>query len=253
MTDDISGLLRQNLPEPPLGDDFGPRARGIRRRRQLMAGAAVVALVAVPIGWGVTQIAGRPQVYATPSVTVTQTGDPTGQPTVSPSPTTSPTTSTPAPTTQPPVSPTTPEPTAPTTTPPAQTSPVTQQPTQTFANAGKATFDHFTVELKPIAQEGSGQYPNFQVEVCVVNPADPNPDGTTRVSPNPWKLGMSDGAELTASPSTEFAPAFPAEARLLPGECAGGWLEFRGSDRSAASQKLVYANSVGERAEWTFG
>lgn len=121
-----------------------------------------------------------------------------------------------------------------------------------LGESGKATFTHFTVELKPITREGTGEHANFQVEVCLVRPANPEPDGSTRVSVDPWTLDNSTELGIKARPSTEFTPAFPAVARLTVGECARGWIEFE-DDPAAHSVALSYRNSLGEHAIWSFG
>lgn len=120
-----------------------------------------------------------------------------------------------------------------------------------LGESGKASFTHFTVELKPIAQEGAGEHANFQVEVCLLTPAEPEPDGTTRVSTDPWTLDTSTELGIKARPSTEFTPAFPAEARLTVGQCASGWIEFDDAPE-AHSVALSYRNSLGEHAIWSF-
>ena len=121
-----------------------------------------------------------------------------------------------------------------------------------LGESGKATFTHFTVELKPITQEGTGEHANFQVEVCLVKPANTEPDGTTRVSVDPWTLDNSTELGIKARPSTERTPAFPAVARLTVGQCARGWIEFE-DDPVAHSVALSYRNSLGEHAIWSFG
>ncbi|MHA6510735.1 hypothetical protein [Tessaracoccus sp. Y1736] len=118
-----------------------------------------------------------------------------------------------------------------------------------YGVSGKVVFDHFTVELKPESVEYAVR-PTFDVEVCLLKPADPDDDGTTRVSPNPWKLVTTEGRTLQAQPSTQYTP-YPAEARLNVGDCASGFLDFPAT-RTERSARLTYANSVGESAVWEF-
>lgn len=115
-----------------------------------------------------------------------------------------------------------------------------------FAGTGKATFEYFTVDLGPatIKENGVGA---FHAEVCVLKPADPNPDGTTRVSTNPWGVVNNSGVTLTVR-SSSLSPGYPDVSRLNVGDCVTGWLE---PTEASDIMTVTYANSMGETATWS--
>lgn len=123
---------------------------------------------------------------------------------------------------------------------------------QSFMWEGKAEFENFTVELKPLDQnvqpiEGKSGY---EVEVCVIHQVGDSSDGTTRVSIDPWSVVSSTGETLTPL-EPAYEPAFPQETRLAEGECASGWITFgRFKNQEIDWAELRYENGLGNRASW---
>lgn len=177
-----------------------------------------------------------------PSEPVATTSHPstTATPVASPSP--PPGSAIPAATTSTPASPATTEPPAPSTS-----------PGQTMRWEGRATFEHFTVEVlsddavqdAEIVEDKAG----LLVEVCVSKALD-GEDGA-RVTTDPWTLEESNG-NIQTPQQPGYKPAFPAGKQYPVGKCARGFLTFDFISTDSDHARLVYDNGLGDRAVWQF-
>lgn len=177
--------------------------------------------------------------------------------------TTTPVTPTEAPTEQPPTQDPTPSPTETTSEAPEapeepqepapsdEPAPVEPGPAQTLAWEGKATFEHFTAELRQDDGEqmidGKAGLP---VTVCMTS--EPAPGHSMTVWLESWYLETSTGAiQLPHSPG-QYEPAFPEESVLQAGDCVDGFLTFDMVEVQVDWVNLVYSNELGNRAVWQF-
>lgn len=190
---------------------------------------------------------------AQPSPTVTETASPT--PTIASPPTTTPSSAAPAPAPSPEDS--TPEATTAVSTT-ASTSTTSAAPSpaagQTMMWEGKATFEHFTVEVlsEDVDQETAEIVEGkagLLVEVCVTKAVDGT--GGARITTEPWTLEDSDDNTQTPQ-KVGYKPAFPTDAEYAVGECARGFLTFDYVSVDTDYANLVYDNGLGDRAVWQF-
>lgn len=124
-------------------------------------------------------------------------------------------------------------------------------PAQTHAWEGKATFAHFTAELRQDDGEqvidGKAGLP---VTVCMTS--EPSPGHSMTVWLESWYLETSTGAiQLPHSPGL-YEPAFPEESVLQEGDCVDGFLTFDMVEVQVDWVNLVYSNELGDRAVWQF-
>lgn len=156
-----------------------------------------------------------------------------------------------------PIDPATPEPSPASSTvsspPPSSTTPSEPAAGQTMMWEGKASFEHFTVELlqdepgeDTTMIEGKAGLP---VEVCVAKSL--NGTDAVRVSLEPWTLEDSVG-NVQNPQGGGYEPAFPAESQLGVGECVQGFLTFDYASEDSDFANLVYENGLGDRAVWQF-
>ncbi len=219
----------------------------------LSVAVVVMALIVAYLVWGRS----TPTVLPAPTPSASPT-TPSPSTTVSTTPTPAPSTlSTAAPATTPassnsPVAtetPTSPSPTAPNTS----SAPPVPAPAQTMMWEGKATFEHFSVEvLRDDAPQDTPMLENkagLPVEVCVVKTLDGS--DTARISSDPWTLEDSEGTVQTPQ-AGGYQPAFPADGEYAVGECARGYLTFDYLPAGGDYANLVYENGLGDRAVWQF-
>lgn len=133
---------------------------------------------------------------------------------------------------------------------PSKASPATAQ---TMMWEGRATFEHFTVEvLQDDADPDASMIEDkagLLVEVCVTKGTD-GTDGAP-ISSEPWTLQDSDG-NVQVPQQGGYEPAFPEETRLPVGKCARGFLTFDYVSVESDFANLVYENDLGDRAVWQF-
>lgn len=139
-------------------------------------------------------------------------------------------------------------------TAPAKTPAPSEPAVQTMMWEGKATFEHFTVEvLSEDADQGADGMVDGKagllVEVCVIKALDDS--ARARITTDPWTLEDSDNNVQTPQ-KVGHEPAFPADGEYAVGECARGFLTFDYVSVDSDYAVLVYDNALGDRAVWQF-